>query len=187
MSIPLGRTTSYQYDALGQTVRVTDTAGIVTTYGYDDLGRVKQVTRNYLAGQPQNYLSRYNLITRYEYDAVGNQTVMTDTVGRVTQNVYDDNHRLIQTTGNVWPGQPQNYLNQYNLITAYGYNDLGLQEWMTDTVGRVTQNVYDDNHRLHHRRGHDGEHHRPERESQPVAGQRRPDSHPRAALRQPGD
>jgi RHS repeat-associated protein/CSLREA domain-containing protein len=164
----LGRATSYQYDALGQTVRVTDTAGIVTTYGYDDLGRVvtttlnlgtslqqvsvnqydaagrvKQVTRNYLAGQPQNYLSRYNLITRYGYDAVGNQTVMTDTVGRVTQNVYDDNHRLIQTTGNVWPGQPQNYLNQYNLITAYGYNDLGLQEWMTDTVGRVTRTEYD--------------------------------------------
>lgn len=165
---PLGNTTRYQYDSFGQRTVMTDAVGIVTAYSYDSLGRVVtttakvgtplsqvtvnqynavgrlvKTTQNYLAGQSQNHLNRYNLITQSAYDAVGNQTLVTDTVGLVTRNVYDNNNRLIQTTRNYLPGQPQNHLNQYNLITSYGYNDLGLRVAITDTVGHVTRTDYD--------------------------------------------
>jgi|GEM_PF-1856171 len=168
MSDPLGNTTRYQYDTFGQRTMMTDAVGIATTYGYDNLGRVvttttaggtplQQVTlnqydaagrvvkttENYLAAQPQNHLNRYNLVTQFGYDAVNNPTLMTDTVGLVTRNIYDNNNRLIQTTQNYLSGQPQNHLNQYNLITTYGYNDLGLPVAITDTVGHVTRTEYD--------------------------------------------
>jgi len=164
----LGNTTRYSYNAFGQTTVTTDAVGIVTTYGYDSLGRVVtttakvgtplaqvainqydaagrvvKTTQNYLVGQSQNYLNRYNLITQYGYDAVGNQILVTDTVGLVTQNIYDTNNRLIQTTRNALSSQPQNYLNQYNVMMTYGYNDLGLPVMMTDTVGHITRTQYD--------------------------------------------
>src|SRR5258708_24603105 len=100
-----------------------DAAGIVTTYGYDNLGRVVtttlgvgtplqqasvnqynaagwllQSTDNYLAGQTQNYLSRYNLITRYGYDSVGNRTVVTDTLSHVAHILFDALNRPISQT-----------------------------------------------------------------------------------------
>ena len=164
----LGNTTRYAYNEFGQTTLMTNAVGTLTIYSYNNLGRLvtsttavgtsqeqtsintydaagrlTQSTRNYLAGQAQNYLNQYNLITRYGYDLAGNQTVITDTVGQVARNVYDNDNRLIQTTQNVLAGQPQNYLNQYNLVTSYGYNALGLQTLVTDTVGRVTKTEYD--------------------------------------------
>jgi RHS repeat-associated protein len=168
MTDPRGNTTQYQYDALGQRTVITDALGIVTTYGYDNLGRVitttvatgrpeqqitvnqydnagrlTKATRNYLAGQAQNYQNTYNLVTQYGYDAVGNQTVMTDTLGQVTRNEYDNANRLIKTTSNYLAGQGQNYQNQYNLITTYQYNEIGLQVLMTDTLGLVNRTEYD--------------------------------------------
>ncbi|MCC6192206.1 MAG: hypothetical protein IT318_24510 [Anaerolineales bacterium] len=132
----LGRITSYQYDTLGQLVRITDTAGLVTTYGYDELGRVitttslagtareqitinaydaagqlLQVTRNYTStSAAQNYAaggSVYNTITRYQYDAVGNQVAVTDTLGLVTLTEYDPNNRAIAITTTTSAGAVQ--------------------------------------------------------------------------------
>ena len=158
-----GRVSQYQYDLWGQRTAVTTTEG-VTHYGYDRVGRLitttdifsrvtvnvydnadrlLAVTRNYLAGQPANYLHAYNLSTSYEYDRVGRQVAITDTLGRVTRNVYDTNGQLIKTIINFDPARAQNELNQYNITTAYGYDVAGHQILVTDTLGYVSKTDYD--------------------------------------------
>ena len=57
----------------------------MTVNTYDDGDNLIQATRNYLAGYPQNYQDKYNLITSYGYDKVGNQIAITDTVGQVNE------------------------------------------------------------------------------------------------------
>ncbi|MBE7468693.1 MAG: hypothetical protein DPW09_07710 [Anaerolineae bacterium] len=60
----------------------------------------------------------YNLLTTYTYDGAGRQLTTTDTLGRVTRNEYDAAGRLFKVTENTLAGQPQNYQNEYNLITS---------------------------------------------------------------------
>ncbi len=61
----------------------------MTTTAFDPLNRPVAVTQNALAGQPQNHQQQYNLVTQYGYDAAGNRTVVTDTLGSVTRTAYD--------------------------------------------------------------------------------------------------
>ncbi len=136
------------YDEVGNVVSTTDPAGRVTRSAYDALNRPTTVTANYLAGQPQNYLNQYNLITTFGYDAVGNRTTSSDTRGRATKTDYDALNRASAVTINYLAGQPQNYQNQYNLISTYGYDALGRQTVVSDTLGRVTNNEYDGVNRL---------------------------------------
>jgi len=57
---------------------------------YNAAGQVVKTTRNYLAGQPQNYTTYqggpggvyYNLVTQYAYDAAGRQIAVTDILGK---------------------------------------------------------------------------------------------------------
>ena len=161
-----GYTTHYGYDNVGNRVIITDALGYVTTYEYDAMGRLEKtndplgkvtwneydgannlirVTENLWTGQPQNYLDEYNIITEYGYDGAGNQTVITDTLGRVTRTEYDAAGRLAQTIQNTHPTiSIQNYLNEYNLITRYGYNEVSNLVAITDTLGRVTRTEYDE-------------------------------------------
>lgn len=171
---PQGRTTRYQYDPLGQQVAMTNAAGLVTRWGYDLLGRVVtltanagsaqqtitlnqydnagrlvRVTRNYLAGQLQNYASGsggsvYNQITRYQYDVVGNQTYLTDTLGLVTRTEYDDHNRPVTVTINYSPSASGP---DYNLVTVKGYDGAGNVTRLTRNHGtawaRTTLTEYD--------------------------------------------
>jgi len=164
-----GVTTTYGYDELGQRVATTDALGNVTTYGYDGAGRLItvteyatrttvneydaadnliRVTENYLPGYPQNRQNEYNLVTEYGYDAVENLVAVTDTVGRVTRYEYDAANRLVRTIENYLPGYPQNWRDEYNIVTEYGYDGVGNQTHITDTLGRVTRNWYDEADRL---------------------------------------
>jgi len=164
-----GLTTTYGYDIFGQRIAITDTQGRVTTYGYDLAGRLItttapnglatlnsydagdnliQVTRNYTPAGGQNYRETYNLVTWYEYDALGNQIAVTDTVGRVTRSWYDPAGRLLRTTTNYSPTLPPHHAGQWNLTTHYGYDALGNQIIMTDTVGQVTRRWYDAHNRV---------------------------------------
>jgi YD repeat-containing protein len=164
-----GLTTTYGYDTFGQRIAITDTQGRVTTYGYDLAGRLItttapnglatlnvydagdnliQVTRNYTPAGGQNYLDTYNLVTQYDYDALGNQIAVTDTVGRVTRSWYDAAGRLLRMTSNYTPTLLPNHAGQWNLTTVYGYDALGNQVAVTDTVGRVTRRWYDAQNRV---------------------------------------
>ncbi len=93
----LNHTTTYGYDVQGKLTSVIDPAGRVTRNTYDAAGNLSSTIQNYDAARPQNDLNVYNITTTFEYDARGNMTRMTDTLNRVTQYVYDDADRLVQT------------------------------------------------------------------------------------------
>ncbi|MBN2003560.1 MAG: Ig-like domain-containing protein [Anaerolineae bacterium] len=142
--------TWYGYDALGRQTRVTDTLGFVTYTEYDGEGRVLAVTHNYSPVLYPNHGSdqAWNLRTEYAYDAVGNRTYVTGTapsetaMGSVTYTEYDALNRIARVWQNYLPGHPQNWQNTYNLMTEYGYDAVGNQVWVTDTLGRVTRTEY---------------------------------------------
>lgn len=99
------------------------------------------------SGVPQNDQDQRNIATQYAYDALGRQIRVTDPLGRVTLNAYNDLGRLTSVTQNYLQGQPQNYKDasgdQYNLITTYTYDVSGNQIAVTDTKGVVTRTYYD--------------------------------------------
>jgi YD repeat-containing protein len=142
--------TQYEFDQAGNQVNVTDTFGRVTHNEYDVLGQLLTQTRNYDPNRSQNAENQYNIVTAYTYDALGRQVTVTDTLGHVTFSEYDDDGRLLRQTQNYDSAHPQNYQDQYNIVTQYGYDDDGRQITVTDTLGRVTYNEYDDAGRLLH-------------------------------------
>ncbi|MBA3531694.1 MAG: RHS repeat protein, partial [Ardenticatenales bacterium] len=160
-----GETTHYKYNALGQQTVITDATGAVTAFTYDPLGRphtatdplervtlhdydpagnLLSVTRNLRTDPGSASLADANLLTSYEYDEVGRQVAMTDTLGRVTRQEYDEAGYLVSTVENELPGTAQNHLNEYNLVTRYGYDDVGRPVVVTDTLGHATRTAYDE-------------------------------------------
>ena len=143
------RVTQYAYTtadptSLGQRTHITDTLGTVTYTEYDAMNRAVRTWQNYLPGYAQNYQNTYNRVTEYGYDAVGNQVLITDTLGNVTYTEYDGLNRVARTWQNYLPGYAQNYQNTYNRVTEYGYDAAGHQILVTDTLGTVTYTEYDD-------------------------------------------
>jgi RHS repeat-associated protein len=161
--------TRFEYDDLGRMVTTTDALGKVTVNRYDAGDNLIRVTENYLVGQPQNYTPPgppfeegnggvYNLITQYAYDGAGRRTLITDTLSRVTRDEYDAAGRLMTTTVNYLPGQPEDYTppgppyqggngGVYNLITTYDYDTAGRLFRTIDHRGpgvRETRTLYDD-------------------------------------------
>ena len=146
----LDQVTTFEYDDLGRVITTTGPAttwnpqGKVTVNEYDAADNLIKVTENYLAGQPQNYQNTYNLITQYTYDEAGRRETTTDTLDRVSRNIYDSAGRLEKTIENEHPSvSTPYYLEQYNLITTYGYDDSGRQITVTDLLGHVTRTEYD--------------------------------------------
>ncbi|MCP4410560.1 MAG: RHS repeat protein, partial [Gammaproteobacteria bacterium] len=133
----LDQSTFYAYNTRGQVTTVTDANNNITRYGYDALGQRTVIT---------NALDH---VTRYEYDNLGRLVKTTDSQGKVTVNEYDDGDNLVKVIENAHPTETtQNYLNQYNLVTAYSYDGIGRRETTTDTLGQVKRIVYDDAGRL---------------------------------------
>jgi len=91
-------TWEYVYDDLGRLVDQTDPLERVTHNEYDTAGRLISVTRNYDPNRAQNANNEWNIVTEYEYDAAGNQTLVRDTLGRETKYEYDAAGRLVKTT-----------------------------------------------------------------------------------------
>ena len=110
------RETSFEYDVRGNVVRTTFADGTFVTATYDDLGR-KATETNQLGhtrsfdydaqGQlvavtlPSFTDKDGNLVTpryQYGYDAEGNQTTLTDPLGRETQWEFDEQGRQVSRT-----------------------------------------------------------------------------------------
>lgn len=136
-------TTRYGYDAVGRRVWVTDTLGHVAYTGYDAAGRVVTAVANYVDGAFDPAHPDEDVATTYGYDAAGQRTWVTDTLGYVTRTWYDPVGRVISTTANYTTAGGQNYLDQYNVVTWYGYDAVGNQTHVTDTLGYVTLTEYD--------------------------------------------
>lgn len=144
----LGNVTRYEYDAVGRLITTTNPARQVTVNVYDPADHLIRVTQNYTTAGGQNWQNTYNLVTVYEYDRAGNRVAMTDTLGYVTRYGYDVANRLVSVTVNYSPTVGPNYGGQWNVTTWYGYDAVGNQVAVTDTLGRVTRNWYDGANRL---------------------------------------
>ncbi len=76
--------TTTSYDAVGQTVAVTDPEGNSTQFAYDGLGRLVSETNG------------LDDTRSYAYDAAGNLTHSTDRNGRETEYTYDSLGRQVE-------------------------------------------------------------------------------------------
>jgi len=116
---PDSNTTTYSYDAAGNSNAVKNALNLTTTTTYDANNRT-QTTKD-----PQGD------VTTYSYDAASNQNVVTDALGHVTTSVYDAQNRLISVT------DPR------GAVTTYTYDLDGRQTSITDPDGNTTTYSYD--------------------------------------------
>ena len=165
--------TETTYNERGFAKSQLDTLGNVTLYGYDDGGRLVTSVQN--ASQPaydnsslgsDPALSRYatlivnnrldqDVVTRYQYDSVGNLIRATDVLGNVSLTGYDALNRPINTVQNA--SQPTYNLNVDPALAYYmptpatdqdmtsytEYDALGRVRRTQDTLGTWTLYAYD--------------------------------------------
>ncbi|MCB1775730.1 MAG: hypothetical protein KDI88_19110, partial [Gammaproteobacteria bacterium] len=121
---PLGNVTTRAFNARGQLVTETGPEGQVTAYTYDTHGNVTQVTDP--AGDANSYT----------YDVLGNLTSVTDGLGNTTQYGYDAGSRLTTITDATGETVDFTYDAAGNLLTV------------TDQQGHVTSFIYDTRDRV---------------------------------------
>ena len=166
------RETAYQYDVRGNAVRTTFADGTFVTATYDDLGR-KSTETNQLGhtrsfeydvrGQlvavtlPSFTDAGGNLVTpryQYGYDAEGNQTTLTDPLGRQTQWEFDEQGRQVSRTMPLGVGQASSLSSPTAtpVTERFEYDARGRQTLHVSFEGVVTTMVYDDYSRMSERR-----------------------------------
>ncbi|WP_196491728.1 LysM peptidoglycan-binding domain-containing protein [Burkholderia territorii] len=148
--------TLYGYDTNQSHGYDRDHAGNVVTeyegdrksveYTYDAVGRVLTRTERTNQGSPASGPDGWvpvELVTKYEYDAKGQQVRTTDPSGTVTETHYDLNGRKMTVI--VDP-------NGQRLTTTFAYDGTGQVLTVTEGAGsataKVTQNTYDGAGRL---------------------------------------
>lgn len=149
-----GVVTTYQYDAQGNRIRMTEAVGTnvqrVTEYSYDAYGnRISQkrlgdaVTAE--ATTTTTYDGRGNVAaetdleghtTAYTHDAMGNVLARTDARGKIWRNEYDP-------AGNVTA-----QIDPLDHATRYEYDKVGNQVKKINAAGHATAFTYDARNRL---------------------------------------
>jgi len=122
---PLGRVTKEEYDVAGNLKTVIDAAKRTTKYTYDPANRLTEIS----------YSDGKTPAVKYEYDADGDRTKMTDGTGK-TSYTYDILDRLVQSTDG------------HGDITGYEYNLGGQQIKLTYPNGTPVTRAYDNAGRL---------------------------------------
>ena len=131
-----GKTTTFEYDALGRLTAVIDALDQRTTYTYDELGnRLTQTDANsHTTSFEYDTLGRQTARilpdgSREEmtYDPAGNLETRTDFMGRLTTYAYDVNNRLLSRT---YPNPAEN--------VAFTYTPTGRRLTATDARGTTT-------------------------------------------------
>ncbi|PKQ89273.1 type IV secretion protein Rhs [Paenibacillus sp. BGI2013] len=130
------RTTSYGYDALGRTIRVTQTDGSVLSASYDDVGNritvtdengQKRITKWNSLGQEieSGYYQGgiYVVVSRTGYDPYGRAIWSENGLGNRTHLEYDAWNRVVSTTG------------ADGSITTVKFNDSARTATTTDAEG----------------------------------------------------
>lgn len=122
-----GELTHYQYDGVGQLIKMTMPDGSSVSYGYDDAHRLVELQDNF-----GNRIS-------YTLDATGN---------RVQEQVFDPNHVLVQRRSREYNALDRlikdiGGTKPATQVTQYSYDDQGNLISVTDPLGHVTRNVYD--------------------------------------------
>ncbi|MEU5420300.1 ricin-type beta-trefoil lectin domain protein [Streptomyces sp. NPDC020667] len=168
---PLGKVTSFDYDADGHRTRTTSPEGRTTTWSYDDDGRT--ATQVDPRGNA-NGADAAQFTTSYTYDPAGNQTKVTDPLGKSTSTAYDATNRAVSAMDELGRTTKSDYddlgrvaavtgpdgaATRYTYNTAgdlatrkgpnghtttYGYDDAGRQTSVTDPLGRQKTYGYDE-------------------------------------------
>jgi len=142
---PLGQTTSFGYDLLGQLTTITDSLGNVTTNAFDAVGNRTSVTDPLSQTTAYAYDALRQLISQtdpnggvvaYAYDAAGNLLSLTDPGGNTTSWTYDALHQAIQET------------NELGHSRYFQFDVVGNLTERTDRNGRVREFDYDALRRL---------------------------------------
>lgn len=142
---PDGSTTSYTYDGAGNMLTMTDALGKTTTYTYNSLGQVTSTTDPLGHTTTSSYDTKGRLTesvdplgarTTYVYDTQGNLTSVTNTLNQTTIYTYDDAGNQTSVTE---PG---------GAATTFTYDAMGNMLTQTDSQGKVTTFTYDGRYRL---------------------------------------
>ena len=126
--------TTFEYDGIGQLVKVTDAEGNITSSTYDMGGRVTQVIH------PASGTTSYN------YDNLGNVT-SKQTSNMTTGNTINYNYDFTRLSSVEYPNNPEN-----NILLLYGSNNennckgrviiktdgSGATEYKYDKLGNIT-------------------------------------------------
>lgn len=128
--------TAIGYNAFSEPAQTRDANGHVSTTSYDLLGRVTETaTPSYTApGQATGAPA----VTRYEYDALGHATGVTNPRGATTRHRYDQLGRLVETTD----PNPE-HGDQPGGKWRYTYTPAGEQLSVTNPTGARTEATYD--------------------------------------------
>ena len=156
-----GHTTTNQYDAFGDLIKITDPLGNVTTMTYDTVGNMLTRTDadNHTTSVQYDGMNRVIKVTdptghtdQTIYDGEGNRTETIDRDGHTTFYQYDQRQRLIKTTDALSQNETYTYDGDDNRIsltdrdghtTTYGYDLQNRQNKVTDALGDITSTIYD--------------------------------------------
>ena len=146
----LSQSSTVQYDSAGRVTRSTDPSGVAECREYDAADHLTAVVRNCIAGQPSN--ETQNVRTEYGYDLVGRRVWERNPVGEVSRTFYDSDGKVTsQVAGCAISGVPStttcdaftSISPHLNRITSFGYDSLGRQASVTDTLGIATHTDFD--------------------------------------------
>jgi len=140
-----GNTTTYGYDDAGRRTTLTDALSHITTFTYDNSGNqisVKDARQN-LTQYQYDLLNRQIAViypdqttSTTAYDALGRVLSKSDQAGKVTSYGHDALGRLTTVTQDAATGG-------LNLVTRYGYDEVGNRISQTDANGHATTYQYD--------------------------------------------
>lgn len=121
----------FTYDAVGNLLSKTDTAGRVTQYEYDGIRRVESTTD-----------AEFHT-TVMTYDAHDNIIGVTDAVGQTYQFEYDFHNRIKKITRDGPPARTRvyGYDNSGNTISIKNY-DGKVTNYQYDALNRLTKTTY---------------------------------------------
>ena len=137
---PLARVTKKEYDAAGNLKTLEDPAKRTTTYKYDPANRLEEVS----------YSDGKTPTIKYEYDADGDRTKMTDGTG-TTKYTYDQLDRLTESENGHKEVSKYEYdlANEQTKITypntksvTRAFDNAGRLEKVTDWSSNVTKFTY---------------------------------------------
>ncbi|MBA3470772.1 MAG: RHS repeat-associated core domain-containing protein [Herpetosiphonaceae bacterium] len=143
-----GRTTSYTYD-----VRYPGKHWLESTT--DPLGATTRFDYN-AWGQQTKITNALGQSTSMAYDTVGRLTATTNATGRVTRYTYNADDTLASVTENctdsagtpLVTGTCAAQTSERNVTTRYGYDGQGRQIWVQDPLGRYSATRYTADNRV---------------------------------------
>ena len=147
-----------EHDGYGRVITTTDSIGRQNVTEYDSLGRVSRSVSNWVDGVFDPAQPDRDIETTYEYDAVGNTTLVVDTLGKATRTFYDELNRVAGAIVN-WSGSINAIQDlptclalpaerDDDICTLYEYDEVGNTIVVTDTLGRMSRTFYDELNRV---------------------------------------